>query len=246
VSNEPIHPKPLVAPGGPGQVLLRRVLRVNVPDRFIARLVLADEARRAVTLIDTGSTGTTVSAANHDTALHVLWARDEANAAIEVDGHGRLPVAPGDTLTVAAGASWTYGPDLVVCELAGKARSSNPGTVIGPTHGLESFHGYNRRTLCAITPGFSLERWKITQPLIVDHLADDIAIVNLVEPMALVWPLGTDLMGRGEIRIIPADAGRVTLLPDGLGYALISRSHPDREALAHGHSPDEIASITLK
>jgi hypothetical protein len=245
VSNAPLHPKPVIIAGDHDHVLLRRVLRVNVRDRFIARLLLVDDETRSIALIDTGATGTTVSSADHDTALHVLWARDEPNAAIVVDVLGRQPVAPGDTLAVAAGTSWAYGPGLVVCELAGRARSSSPGTAIGPTHGLESFHGYNRRTLCVITTGFSLERWKITHPLLVDRLAEDVAIVNLVEPMAMLWPGGTDLLGRGEIRLIPTGTERVTLLPDGLGYAVIIRSHPDHDTLTHGHPPNDIASITL-
>jgi hypothetical protein len=246
VTRAPHRPKPIVVAGDSSQVLLRRVLRVTCTQRSIARLQLVSDDRRAVSLVDTGATGITVLPSDRDTALHVIWARDETDADIEADGHRRAPVAPGDTVTVAAGTSWAYAPGLIVCEIAGKAtHGGHPGAMIGPTHGLESFFGYNRQTLCAITPGFSLERWKITQPLRLERLAEDIALVNLVEPTALLWPGGTDLLGRGEIRIIPPGTERVTLLPDGLGYVLIIRSQPDRDALAHGHAAEEIASITL-
>jgi hypothetical protein len=236
----PLQPRPIVIPGDREHQLLRRVLRVESDTRCIARIVLVDDASRYVALVDSGS-GREAVTSSRNTALHVIWARDEANAAVEVAEYGRLPVAPGDTLTVAAGLAWTYGPGLIVCEVAG-ARSAGTGRIAGPTHGMETFDGYNRRTLCALAPGLSLERWKVTQPL---TLPGDAVLVNLVEPMALGWPGGTDLLGRGEARIVPSGIEQVTLLPDGLGYALVLRTNPDVAALSGVFGADAIAEIWL-
>lgn len=235
----PRHPRPGIIPGDHNQILLRRVLRVDVPEPFIARLVLLDEVVRSVALIDSGA-GTGATQTSRDIALHVVWARDEANAWIEVEGKGRLSVAPGDTLTLASGTPCRPGPGLLLAEIGGPRDSpARPGAIVGPTHGIERFAGYNRRTFCAITPGFALERWKVTQPLTLPGHA---AIVNLVDPMALTWPGGTDLLRRGELRILPPSLDRVTLLPDGLGYALAIRSTLDVSSL----SPQDIAAIRVR
>jgi hypothetical protein len=216
----PFSPRPAVVPGDREHDLLRRVLRVDVAERFIARVVLLEESARYVSLSDSGD-GSDMAIAGRDLALHLLWARDEANAWIDVGGKGALPVAPGDTLTLASGTPFRVGPGLLLAEIGGPLASApRPGAVVGPTHGIERFDGYNRQTLCASTPDFSLERWKVTQPL---ALRGDAAIVNLVQPMALSWPGGTDLLRRGELRVIPSLLDRVTLYPDGLGYALVIR-----------------------
>ena len=241
MSERPFQPRPVVIPGQHEQQLLRRVLRVATGTSCIARIVLVDDASRYVALVDSGPGEETVTSPR-DTALHVVWAGDEAGAAIEVAVHGRLPVAPGDTLTVAAGVAWTYGPGLIVCEAGGPATAAGTGRIAGPTHGVETFDGYNRRTLCAIAPDFSLERWKITQPL---ALAGDAVVVNLVEPMALIWHGGADLLGRGEARIVPPGVETVTLLPDGLGYALVLRSDPDIAALSRAFGAKALPEVTL-
>ena len=233
--------QPTVVPGDPSQHLLRRVLCVDRPERFIARLVLHEEDAWAIALVDSG-TGSGTTSRERYTALHILWARDEDTAAISVEGHGALPVAPGDTVALAPGTAWRYGSGLLVCEVQAPQGSPCPGThVVGPTHGIERFDGLNRQTLCAIMPGLTLERWKITQPL---SLPAGAAIVNLVDPLALVWSGGTDLIGRGELRVLPSGLDRITLLPDGLGYALVVRTSPDIDGLRHALSPSEFAEIS--
>jgi hypothetical protein len=70
---------------------------------------------------------------------------------------------------------------------------------------------------------FSLERWKITQPLPFPATSSSYALVDLATPLALVWAGGIDIIGRGECRIIAPGTGSVSLIPDGLGYTLIVR-----------------------
>jgi hypothetical protein len=95
--------------------------------------------------------------------------------------------------------------------------------VLPPNHGIETFEGYNRRTDYETPAAFSLQRWKITQPLVLPDSDAPYAVVDLAAPLAITWYGGADLIGRGECRVVPSGTGPITLLPDGLGYALVVR-----------------------
>lgn len=230
----PIQPTPRTLPGVDGQDLLRRVLRVRSEMRKIERILLIEDDRWTIALRDTGPEGTHPESLSGDAALHVLWQRDEDRAAIIVNGL-RYPIVPGDTITIPGGSTWSATAGMVIVQISGSNASIDG--VVGPTHGEEVFRDYNRQTLCATTTGFALDRWKITQPLTLEASDDPYIIIDLADPLALTWPGGTDLIGRGTCRLIPPRLGPITLLPDGLGYALIVRlrtPHPTRETPATG------------
>ena len=216
----PEHPAPTFVSGNPGHDLLQRVMRIRGEQAPTERIVLIDGPDLKLTLRDTGPAGTAEAAADRDTVLHILWALDEVSAMIHV-AEREIRIAPGDTILLPTGTPWRASSRMILCEIAAQR---NVGTgIIGPTHGEETFHGYNRRTTYPSPPGLWIERWKITQPLSLSDSPSPYVIVDLIDPLALVWRGGTDLIGRGECRIIPPGTGVVTLIPDGLGYALIVR-----------------------
>ena len=163
----------------------------------------------------------------------------------------RHPIAPGDTVYVPGGVLHTFGPDTLIFEIqqtSDIAQSVMPTDLAGnrhpdeiwrqnieatlrelrrdpqpqPTHGLERHVGHNRVTVCTAGPYFTLERWKLTEPLTLKLPAGRCAtLTNLVEPVGLTWHGGTDLVARAESRVLPAALEEVTVIPDGLAYILV-------------------------
>lgn len=224
--DRPTQPRWSIRPGSHGHDLLRRVLRVNANQRLIERIILIDDSAWSIALRDTGPNGTQVTTTERATAIHVLWARDDNAAALRI--HDReMAIAPGDTITLPPGIPWSAAPGLILCEIGAAAAASgitdDGMATIEATHGSETFHGYNRLTTYPSPPGLTIERWKITQPLTLQHASEPYVVIDLIDPLALVWRGGTDLIERGECRMIPPGTGPITLLPDGLGYALIVR-----------------------
>lgn len=224
MSQRPIRPPTTIQPGGIGHNLLRRVLRVEAGQISISRMTLIDDPHWRIGLQDTGPNGTPVAVTDRETSIHVLWARDDDTAALHIASR-EIAIAPGDTITLPAGIAWGAAPGMILCNISGPGHDSREASsgpnMIAPTHGRETFHGYNRQTTYPSPSGLSIERWKITQPLVLPGATSPYAIIDLTEPLALMWPGGTDLIGRGQCRIIPPGIGPITLLPDGLGYALI-------------------------
>jgi hypothetical protein len=202
------------------------VLRVEANQALIERITLIDGPRWRIALRDTGPSGTPVAATDRETALHVLWAKDDDAAALHIASR-EIAIAPGDTITLPVGIEWSAAPGMILCEIAGAdvaaSRTAGGISMVAPTHGEETFHGYNRQTTYPSPPGLEIERWKITHPLVLPDAKFSWAVVDLTAPLAMIWPGGTDLIGRGECRVIPPGTGPITLLPDGLGYALIVR-----------------------
>lgn len=222
----PLHPAPTFLRGGPGHDLLRRVMRIRTEQDSIERIILIDEPDLSLALRDTGPTGSPVATINRETALHVLWALDDESALVHIEER-EIRIAPGDTMLLPTGTPWRASPRMILCEVAGsrfdEPSESDRPSIIDPTHGQETFHPYNRQTTYPSPHGLEIERWKITQPLLLPDSPSSYVIVDLVDPLALMWPGGTDLIGRGESRVILPCTGAVTLIPDGLGYALIVR-----------------------
>lgn len=190
----------------------------------------------------------------------------------------RLPIHPGDTVYVPGGTLHTFGPDTLVFEIqqtSDLAESLMPTALDGtplppdvwhaniaatlrclrlapqpnPTHGLNVMSGNNRGTFCAASPYFMMQRWKLTGPLTLDiHPDQCLAVTNLVAPVSLIWPGGTDLLQRAESCIVPAATGQLTIVPDGLAYVLIT-AVPDlaRDVVAplHAAGHDDAAVVTL-
>lgn len=216
----PERPQPAFVPGSTGHDLLRRVLRVNSERALIERIVSLDHPDLRMTLRDTGPEGTQVAEMDRHTAVHLLWALNDALATIHVADR-RIPIAPGDTLLLPPNTAWRASSGLILCEVAGPEAIG--AEITGPTHGDETFHGYNRQTRYPSPPGLAIERWKLTASLALPDSATPYAVMDLLDPLALVWSGGMDLVGRGECRLIQPGTGPITLIPNGLGYALIVR-----------------------
>lgn len=214
----PWRPAPEIVPGTPSHRLIRGVLRMELDPVSIARVDLHHSPAWTVSLIDTGGGDPTPWMPTGDTTFHILWQMDENDAWIEVDGQ-RYPIAPGDTLSVPAKTAIRQAAGMLLVRIA--ANSVTLDGVLPPSHGTETFEGFSRRTDYETPAAFTLQRWKITQPLTLSASESTYAIVDLATPLALTWPGGTDLFGRGECRVIPSGTGPVTLLPDGLGYVLV-------------------------
>ena len=197
------------------------------------------------------------------TAIHVLWAAAASgtvSAGVDSVVQHELTdheVHPGDTLLVPPGVPFRFGTGLLAIVAATGAWEPSPDpdkwnrTPLhqGPTHGLSVFHRYNRRTICAALPELLVERWKLTEPL--DLPLDPGRwhyLTCLVDPVAIAWPGGADLLGRTEARLLPAGLDRLTVVPSGLGYVLlISIPDLERDVLAPlraaGYDRAAIASL---
>lgn len=217
----PITPRSTLIPGSPAHTLLRRVLKIRSSAPAIEQITLFHEAGRRVTLRDTGPHGTRNENTVNDTAIQLLWARDDASPYLMINDQ-KTSITPGDTIVLPVGTSWCGSSSLILCEISGdKARKTH---IEGPTHGTGLFHGYNRETIYPAPSGLAISRWKITKPLTMPPTGHDRLVIDLATPVTMLWPGGIDIVGHGECRLIPSGSGPVTLFPDGLGYVLLLRT----------------------
>lgn len=214
----PWRPRPTVFPGTSAHRLIRGVLRMDPGELHAARIDLHGTEAWSVSLIDTGDGDAAPWCPLADTTFHILWQANEGDVWIEANGE-RYPIAPGDTMSVPAGMPTRHAAGMLVVRI--EATSPTLEHVLAPGHGVETFEGYNRRTDYQTPPAFALQRWKITQPLTLPAARSAVMIVDLAAPLAMAWHGGTDLIARGDCRVIRPETGPVTLLPDGLGYALV-------------------------
>ncbi len=257
---EPIRVRPRIERGTDGGDLIRRVLRRNgLPGEPVSAVVELDDPATmpiGAAFVD-ASGGRTERTRQGASAFHCLWCRDERNAAVQIGpGGGGAPVhhaiAPGDTVYVPPGRSFAIGPGILGYEVwstVEREQADTDASCFPPTHGLERFEGYNRRTVCAAGPDFALERWKVTQPLPLPVAPGrSLFVTNLVEPVAIVWRGGSDLIDRAESRVLPPGLGTCTFFPDGLGYLLVSyvpdpRADVIGQLREAGHSDARIATL---
>lgn len=232
-STEPLRIPSRVEQGANGGVLIGRVLkRAGIPDGVISAVVDLDSPRlmpiRAA-LID-ATCGRPALTRIGATVFHVLWCKDEPNAFVRagLDAAGKPVqhrIGPGDTIYVPPGCPIAIGPGILGYEISSPVDGVDVGSAPSspaPTHGLERFEGYNRRTVCAAGPTIVLERWKLTQPHFLSWPEErSLFVTNLVRPMAIVWDGGSDLIGRAESRLLPPGLRSSTYIPDGLGYLLV-------------------------
>lgn len=234
VDAQPLRPPSQIEPGAHGGHLIRRVLRrEGIPDDGVSAVVEIDDPELTpirAAFID-ASGGRPALTRSGVGAFHVLWCRDEAHASVRIgqddDGdRATQRISPGDTIYVPAGQLLAVGPGILGYEVSSRRsrhRAETDHLHPAPTHGLERFEGYNRCTVCAAGPDLALERWKVTQPLLLMISAGQpLFVSNLVEPMAIVWHGGSDLIGRAESRFLPPGLGACTFIPDGLGYLLVT------------------------
>lgn len=167
-----------------------------------------------------------------DIAVHVLWTAPGTRAVLIVgdpDAESiEYPCAPGDFLLVPAGRSWAVGAGIlavvvgtdVIVEGPGKQVSDAP--MLAPTHGLPVFSGFNRQTFGIATQSLAMNRWKITQVQTILAPADrPLWVSNLVEPVAVSWSGGMQLLERTEGCFV-APGMEVTVSPNDLGYLLVA------------------------
>jgi hypothetical protein len=185
---------------------------------YVERVVLHRAGDWSVALIDTGNGGAWTL--DGDTTFHILWERDEEDGWISVNGEHHA-IAPGDTMSVPAGARIRIAGGILYVRIHTGDRHLD--RVLPPSHGSDAYQGYNRRTDYDTPTAFSLERWKITQPLRFGEPETPYAIIAVAASLAIMWSGGVDRIRSGECRVIEPRTGAVTLLPDGLGYALIVR-----------------------
>ncbi len=208
------------------------------------------------------TTATTVFKSAGTTAVHILWTSSRLPHTIEAGydacdpaGLRMVDVTPGDTITIPPGAPFRVGEGILAfllgtAAIAPEASTLQPGPMpLPPVHGLSRFHRYNRQTICSATPALVLERWKLTHPIQVSLETDRLHyLANLVTPVVLNWPGGSDLLGRIRSRLLPPGLDTITLVPDGLGYILLAYV-PDlsRDVVAPllgaGYDPDSIAAL---
>lgn len=233
-TGEPVRLRSRIERGADGGYLIRRVLRRSgIPDEPVSTVVELDDPATmpiGAAFVD-ASGGRAERTRRGASAFHCLWCRDERNATVRIGpGRGGAPahhaIAPGDTVYLPSRRSFAIGPGILGYEVWSTVESEQADTdasCFPPTHGLERFEGYNRRTVCAGGLGFALERWKVTQPLPLPVApGQPLFVTNLVEPMAIVWRGGSDLIDRAESRLLPPGLGTCTFFPDGLGYLLVS------------------------
>lgn len=221
----------------------------------------AELSHRAA-FVDSGE-GTSVWLADSTVIYHALWCMNDRSAYvlagvdpmaqhdsdITPDRLVRRSISPGDTITIPAGESYAIGPGVLAYNLSVPTPPGQEAPAPVPSHGLSRFDGFNRRTICAAGPGFLLERWKISQPLRLRRGGGRwLFVTNLVDPLAVLWDGGSDLIGRAESRLLPASLPECTFVPSGLAY-MLTVSVPDLMSdvisplrLA-GYRDDEIAAL---
>jgi hypothetical protein len=218
----PRRPTHEVIAGTPSHQLIRGVLRARLDAAHAQRVILYRSPVATISLLDSGDGDVIPATLNSggDSTFQLLWARDETMASLSIDSV-HFPIAPGDTMSVPAGHDILLAGGMLLVHIDAHTRTLD--VVLPPNHGIESFVGYNRRTDYDSPSSFILQRWKITQPLTIAPAETPLMLVDLAAPLAIVWNSGTDLIGRGECRVVEPETGPVTLLPDGLGYALVVR-----------------------
>jgi hypothetical protein len=104
---------------------------------------------------------------------------------------------------------------IVLAIMTGKASDR----VGGPTHGLDEFDGYNRRTRCVASEHLRLDRWKLTGPQGMVVKDQPIVVAGLFGSMSLIGKHEIINLKSFETVVATSD---FTVVPDGLGYLAIA------------------------
>jgi hypothetical protein len=167
-------------------------------------------------IVDTSKEGQCWQSAGEE-VIHVMYARNEERCQIEVDGNS-MPILPGDTIAIGAESSVGLSPDMLVLQI--RLDRGDRIDVSTPTHGIEQFDGYNRRTIYATGPQIALERWKLTGPQVIP-VDRELAIVVLYGKVSCVQAGAIETLDVGE-SLVAIGPGDVRIVPDGLGYVAIA------------------------
>jgi hypothetical protein len=161
-------------------------------------------------LIDTGNDGFPFPA-DGETAIQNIFAEDDTRATMTMNDE-TFPFLPGDNVLFDEEVPVSLSPGMIVLAITTGQPS---GRIITPTHGVDDFDGFNRRTRCLSGNHLRLERWKLTGPQRIAVTDSPVIVCGLFGRMSLI--------GESEIHPLPSfstvvsDAG-VTVVPDGLGY----------------------------
>lgn len=193
--------------------LIRRLFRSSV-EANTQRIDLITTTQLRVSMVDTGESPHD-AIAEGDTTVHILWQMHESTASITVGGE-TSSIAPGDTATVPSGDEWRLSSHQLAVLIVRRIRSV--ALPYPPHHGSETFAGHNRRTTYDV-PG--LVRWKLTEPLTLPARKQDSVIISLYNDIALQHRSEVELMRQGNLRVIRAGEGEITIVPNGLTYILV-------------------------
>ncbi len=248
--HRPIGPRRRLAHESFGGTRLERILgyvpasseRISaIIDDLDAGATSGSRISHVATFVDAASR-TPIHVSEGTTAIHVLWTvpgkRAEVFAGLDSHAPSELTgydVHPGDTVSIPKSVPFAIGAGIIAFVFssaptqvtASPERWSTSPLTRPPHHGLNLFARFNRRTICAAHDDLLLERWKISHPLDLPlnprrwHY-----LANLVEPVALNWPGGSEMLQRTESRLLPPGLESITIVPDGLGYVLVG-SIPD-------------------
>jgi hypothetical protein len=233
-----IAPVPLVPveeTGDEGGNRIHRILGRPVHSDRVSTLVAqwsSSDGTRWVTRYVDAAHETPAVHGSGTTMIHILWTDGHDPRLIhagtdagEESGLAPWGVTPGDTVTLPPGTPYRIGAGIIAFTLeveSGNERLPPGFPILPPTHGLSVFHRFNRRTICSATPSLALERWKLTHSLELQLDASRLHyLTNLVTPVALGWPGGTELLGRTDSRLLPPGLAAITLVPGDLGYVLM-------------------------
>lgn len=179
---------------------------------------------------------------------HVLWIRDEASAAVEIESGDRndiWPIAPGDSCFVPAGATLRTSGDQLALAIS-LTGDSLPDTQYGPpTHGVDQMYGHNRKTTAFLFGNIAVSRWKLTEPLHpTEHANSNIIVFALAGALVVRTSTTIDPLSRGQaVSVIPESD--IVITPDGLGYLLVIEAKAEASAIeelrAAGATDAEIA-----
>lgn len=209
----PYAPIPRFVSGTDHAHLIQRCIRPGV-DPATRRIDLITTTTLRLSLLDSGSSPQDQTAEG-DTIIHVLWQMHEPDAWISISGE-TFPIAPGDSVGIPAGDSWTLSPDQLVVSISRRAHAMV--IPLPPTHGTDRFVGHNRETSPA---GMSLSRWKLTEPLTLEATSSDRILVSLYADIAVQYPGGVTMLRQGQASVIRPGTERITLVPNGLSYVLV-------------------------
>ncbi|MEJ7839541.1 MAG: hypothetical protein WKF81_12035 [Thermomicrobiales bacterium] len=164
-------------------------------------------------LFDSGSSASNLPASG-ETLFHILYVQNENDSIVEVED-GSWPIHPGDSVCIGGSPHVSISPGVLALLVRSETRSETEFAL--PSHGIETFDGFNRRTTYEAGEHFSFERWKLTQPQTIEIEANQAAaMVVIFGNISFIADGIVETLGAGES--VVCTKKRVRLIPDGLAY----------------------------
>lgn len=149
-----------------------------------------------------------------ESLLHILHVENEDDSTVDVDGVV-WPIHPGDSLFMGESSRVLISGGVLMLQV--HCDRSGSISFLPPSHGTESFDGFNRRTVFEAGRHFTFERWKLTthQEIVIEP-GCAMAMVGLFGNISCIEGDTIETLHAGESLV--ATHGRVRLIPDGLAY----------------------------